>query len=314
MMLRITKPELGSLWNNFGYSLRNARADRNEEMEKEQIVRKVIDTAPKSVLNVTYGKLEVKLGNSLTPTQVKSPPTITWNADPKKLYLLCMTDPDAPSRKEPKFREWHHWLVGNIPGTEIAKGETLSEYIGFWSRRSCTKRRCSKLVGIENITTTTPEPTGIAEMEKEKIVPDVIGQKPPTITWNADPKKFYLLCLTDPDAPSRKEPTYREFHHWLVGNIPGTEIAKGDTLTEYVGSGPPQGTGLHRYVFLIYEQPGKLTFDEKRISNRSEEGRGKFSIRNLAKKYKLGQPIAGNFYQAEWDDYVPEVHKQLSGK
>jgi len=26
--------------------------------------------------------------------------------------------------------------------------------------------------------------------------------------------------------------------------------------------------GLHRYVFLVYKQPGKLTFDEKRLTNR----------------------------------------------
>jgi len=67
-------------------------------------VVQLLDTAPKAVLNVKYGNLEVKLGNALKPTQVKNPPTVTWNADPNKLYLLCMTDPDAPSRKEPKFR------------------------------------------------------------------------------------------------------------------------------------------------------------------------------------------------------------------
>lgn len=59
---------------------------------------------PKSVLDVKYGNLTVNLGNILTPTQVKNPPQINWQADPNKLYVLCMTDPDAPSRKEPKFR------------------------------------------------------------------------------------------------------------------------------------------------------------------------------------------------------------------
>lgn len=51
------------------------------------------------------------------------------------------------------------------------------------------------------------------------------------------------LNITDPDAPSRKEATFREWHHWLVGNIPGSDVSKGETLSEYVGSGPPQGTG-----------------------------------------------------------------------
>jgi len=47
---------------------------------------------------------------------------------------------------------------------------------------------------------------------------------------------------------------------------------------------------------------------------RSGENRGKFSIRQFAKKHDLGDPIAGNFFQAEWDDYVPKLYEQLSGK
>ena len=39
---------------------------------------------------------------------------------------------------------------------------------------------------------------------------------------------------------------------WLVGNIPGTDVAKGETLSEYVGSGPPEGTGkLGRSVDIL---------------------------------------------------------------
>lgn len=64
-----------------------------------------------------------------------------------------------------------------------------------------------------------------------------------------------------------------EWHHWLVVNIPGNDIGKGETLSEYVGSGPPKGTGLHRYVMLVYKQPGKLVPNEKRLTNRSGENR-----------------------------------------
>nr|XP_003705916.2 PREDICTED: 54S ribosomal protein L35, mitochondrial-like isoform X2 [Megachile rotundata] len=134
---------------------------------------------------------------------------------------------------------------------------------------------------------------------------------PPTVTWDADANALYTLCMTDPDAPSRKEPKFREWHHWLVGNIPGSDVSKGEVLSDYIGSGPPQGTGLHRYVFLLYKQPSKLTFDEPRLTNRSGDKRGNFSIRKFAKKYNLGQPIAGNLYQAEFDDYVPILYKQL---
>lgn len=74
--------------------------------------------------------MRVDQGNVLTPTQVKDVPVVTWNAAADSLYTLCMTDPDAPSRQNPKFREWHHWLVGNIPGSDVNKGETLSAYVG----------------------------------------------------------------------------------------------------------------------------------------------------------------------------------------
>lgn len=85
----------------------------------------------------------------------------------------------------------------------------------------------------------------------------------------------------------------------------------GDVLTEYVGAGPPQGTGLHRYVLLVYKQPGKISPTEKNISNKQGHDRGKFSVRKFAEKYKLGKPVAGNFFEAEFDDYVPKLHQQL---
>ncbi|XP_055907077.1 protein D3-like [Eupeodes corollae] len=133
----------------------------------------------------------------------------------------------------------------------------------------------------------------------------------PKVQWKAQKNAFYTLILTDPDAPSRAEPKMREFQHWLVVNIPGDDISAGEVLTEYVGSGPPKDSGLHRYVFLLYKQPKKLQFDEKHISKNSAEGRPNFSATKFAAKYKLGAPQAANFYQAQYDDYVKTIHEQL---
>ena len=36
-----------------------------------------------------------------------------------------MTDPDAPTRTNPKMAEWQHWLVVNIPGNKVEEGEVL---------------------------------------------------------------------------------------------------------------------------------------------------------------------------------------------
>lgn len=134
----------------------------------------------------------------------------------------------------------------------------------------------------------------------------------PVVEWEeADPSEFYTLLMTDPDAPSREEPKLREWHHWIVGNIPGNDVAKGEVLSAYVGAGPPKGTGLHRYVFLVFKQPKKLTFDEPRLTNTSGKGREKFNTKKFIEKYDLGVPVAGNFFQAQYDDYVPTLYKQL---
>ncbi|ESN98471.1 hypothetical protein HELRODRAFT_113794 [Helobdella robusta] len=120
--------------------------------------------------------------------------------------------------------------------------------------------------------------------------------------------------MNDLDAPSRENPKFREWHHWLVVNIPGHHVEKGEVLSEYVGSGPPKGTGLHRYVFLVFKQNGKVKFHEKHLTNRSGDHRASHHVRKFSDKYSLGQPVAGNYYKAEWDDYVPKLYEQLSGK
>ncbi|XP_072934594.1 protein D3-like isoform X2 [Epargyreus clarus] len=178
-----------------------------------------------------------------------------------------------------------------------------------------------------------------SEFESSKIVPDVVSVAPtdsikltypsgaeaclgneltptqvkdqPTVYYEADDCDYYTLVFTDPDNYDGPEPVYREWHHWLVGNIPGNKVADGEVLSGYIGSGPPEGTGIHRYVYILFKQPGKLEFDEKRLTNTSVDGRAAFSTKKFAEKYNLGNPVAGNFYRAQFDDYVPLLYKSL---
>ncbi|XP_062274329.1 phosphatidylethanolamine-binding protein 4 [Scomber scombrus] len=50
----------------------------------------------------------------------------------KKMYVLVMVDPDAPSRTKPTSAHWRHWLVVNIQGSTLKKGHmhgtTLTDY------------------------------------------------------------------------------------------------------------------------------------------------------------------------------------------
>uniref|UniRef100_A0A669PG76 Phosphatidylethanolamine-binding protein 1 n=1 Tax=Phasianus colchicus TaxID=9054 RepID=A0A669PG76_PHACC len=107
------------------------------------------------------------------------------------------------------------------------------------------------------------------------LTPTQVQHRPTSIEWDGcDPHKLYTLVLTDPDAPSRKDPKFREWHHFLVTNMKGNDVGSGTVLSDYVGSGPPKGTGLHRYVWLVYEQPKQLACNEPILSNRSAGGAG----------------------------------------
>lgn len=147
----------------------------------------------------------------------------------------------------------------------------------------------------------------------KELTPTQVKDKP-VVKWAAKEDEYYVLAMVDPDAPSREKPKFREWHHWLVGNIHGGDLNKGEVLSDYIGSGPPKGTGLHRYVFLIYKQPEKCDFSKiPKLPSNSGDKRGNFSITKFSQQFNLGPPVAGNFFVAQYDDYVPKLYAKLKG-
>ncbi|KAL7072128.1 hypothetical protein ACQ4LE_008759 [Meloidogyne hapla] len=143
--------------------------------------------------------------------------------------------------------------------------------------------------------------------------PTQVKNLPKILKWKTQKNKFYTLAMADPDAPSRINATFRSWQHWLIINIPSNKINRGTVLTEYISSGPYENTGLHRYTFLIYQQEKKfLDFSDNIYLNRScDFRRGGWNVSDFAIKYNLGTPIAGNFYQSEYDDYIPILYREL---
>lgn len=64
-------------------------------------------------------------------------------------------------------------------------------------------------------------------------------------------------------------------------------------------------------MFLVFKQPGPITPDELKLGL-STKSRNNTKARDFASKYKLSGPVAGNMYQAEWDDYVPKLYASLN--
>lgn len=119
--------------------------------------------------------------------------------------------------------------------------------------------------------------------------------------------KSYTLAVTDPDAPRRGDPTWSEFAHFLVTGIK-PEVAEGEPylvdfdntvpLLTYMGPGPPPKTGLHRYVFILFEEsgaPNGLPSDSRANWGFGKPGAG---VRDWLKGQSL-KPVGINFFVAK---------------
>lgn len=63
------------------------------------------------------------LGNTVKPDHMQDIPSVSLHDDPTSsvgklsnmTYTIALTDPDAPSRANPKWSEMCHWIATNIP-------------------------------------------------------------------------------------------------------------------------------------------------------------------------------------------------------
>ena len=88
----------------------------------------------------------------------------------------------------------------------------------------------------------------------------------------------------------------KEWLHWLVVDIPrGQDIKNGIEKMKFAPSGPPRGSGKHRYIFLLFSHDTPISQNPNSNIN---ERRG-FKISRYAADNGLGQPKALNFYYTE---------------
>ncbi|XP_071502573.1 protein D3-like [Diadema antillarum] len=148
-------------------------------------------------------------------------------------------------------------------------------------------------------------PSGVSCDFGNELTPTQVKDMP-HITFPAEEGALYTIIMTDPDAAE----TVREVHHFMMVDVSGGDSKTGKIQTEYVGSGAPEGSGLHRYCFLIYKQPPGYVPSEA-YRPRNKERRYKWSLRRFAAENGLGDPVAGNFFRAQYDEWVPIQRAEL---
>lgn len=113
-------------------------------LERESLSPTIIPSSfqPTLLFTIQYPPdVEVLLGNKLTVEQTKVEPSVVvvpmsvpeavadgdgkeggegtrgYSTKEDVSYTLVMTDPDAPSRDDPKFGPFRHWVVSRYPRT-----------------------------------------------------------------------------------------------------------------------------------------------------------------------------------------------------
>ena len=99
--------------------------------------------------------------------------------------------------------------------------------------------------------------------------------------------KLYTLIMTDPNAVGGNH------IHWLIVNISNTN--NGTTLLQYKRPSPPEGSGMHNYIFLLYEQPETILLDKMTENERQ------IDLNNLLEK--LGLNEVNPIYTVKFESY-----------
>ncbi|KAJ3573246.1 hypothetical protein NP233_g2548 [Leucocoprinus birnbaumii] len=131
----------------------------------------------------------------------------------------------------------------------------------------------------------------------------------PGIEGGREKEVRYTLVMTDPDAPSRVEPKYRQWRHWVITGLQipnvqpqnATEVVYAvktkAATTPYWPPGPPPGTGLHRYTFLLFEEPeGGVSVPHGAVEYGAKlEERRSWNAMKFADEYGL-KLVGANFF------------------
>ncbi|CAF1651333.1 unnamed protein product [Rotaria magnacalcarata] len=140
----------------------------------------------------------------------------------------------------------------------------------------------------------------------------------PQVEWKStnESNEYYTLIFTNLDGHLKEDNA--EVLHWFVGNIPGNQIDKGETLCTYLPPFPPNGSGWHRCVFLLYKhQNGPINFSELYgplpENSVSLEKRTFRTFDFFNKLCSYLRPVTLAFFQVAWDTSVKNIFHNILG-
>ncbi|XP_023947614.2 protein D2-like [Bicyclus anynana] len=141
----------------------------------------------------------------------------------------------------------------------------------------------------------------------EEIYADITVEFP-EVGFAVEPGCYYTFIIVDPDSPSAYDPFWRSYLMALyvnIGSSPsslgGLDLHTGFEVATHIPTSPIPGTGIHRYVLLLFKQPyGISTIDENLLC--FQQFRLNFRVDEFMCYYNLTGPVAGNFYLSQFPE------------
>ncbi|KAF4562454.1 hypothetical protein EYR40_004734 [Pleurotus pulmonarius] len=166
----------------------DALAEIPAALAAAQLIPDVLPPSPSFTPSVLFSVVwpsgkQAHLGNELTRDDTLDEPDIVFagvgvgegGSDDERRYTLVMCDPDAPSRAEPKYKEFRHWVRNEVlaPSRDTESGTKRSDWEGWWraaKRGGDTRRR--------------QESSGDDEMAQQCVVEGVYPRVRQRARWN----------------------------------------------------------------------------------------------------------------------------------
>ncbi|XP_038067956.1 39S ribosomal protein L38, mitochondrial-like [Patiria miniata] len=135
----------------------------------------------------------------------------------------------------------------------------------------------------------------------------------PAVFFDSPEDNLWTLLLANPDGHLLDN--NKEYIHWLVGNIPGNQLGQGDEIFDYLPPFPAQGTGYHRFVFVLFQQDGRVDYSNAAVSLPCRKLQERtFETLEFYRQYQdMITPAGLAFFQCRWDSSVRETFHHTLG-
>jgi len=129
----------------------------------------------------------------------------------------------------------------------------------------------------------------------------------PKVAFTVDEGAMFTLMMVSPDGYTTGD-TDSVFAHWIVTNITdSSNLAEATTVADYTPAMPLQGTGYHRYAFVLFRHTSELEWDTA-----SDTKDRLVNVRELMKSDRIS-PQGMCMFQAKWDSSVDATFESAFG-